>query len=301
MYEVYTLLQDPVSYSIAPLVLGGLISAGGSILGGLMGNKSQSNANAANLKLAQYQNSWNEQMYERNLQDQKQLWNMQNEYNTPSAQMQRYSDAGLNPNLIYGQGSSGNATGLNAPSAPSAANMRVNPVDNPLIGVAGAAEKAQQFVSAYYQQQSLQADINLKDAETLNKLSSTPGIQANSRLAAVNADVQEVAKSDLIKQIQARTVELQANAKRSDFFSQDSMLQLDADLKQSNFNLRHEQLNNLAAATARLQQTKNFEAWEQDVIRTTGIKPGQHDWASLVVTLLKNFGMFDMLKHYFQP
>lgn len=32
------------------------------------------------------------------------------DYNTPKAQMQRYSDAGLSPYLIYGQGSSGNAS-----------------------------------------------------------------------------------------------------------------------------------------------------------------------------------------------
>lgn len=31
--------------------------------------------------------------------------NYQNQYNSPSAQMQRYKDAGLNPNLIYGSGS----------------------------------------------------------------------------------------------------------------------------------------------------------------------------------------------------
>lgn len=31
------------------------------------------------------------------------LWKLQNEYNSPSAQMQRYQDAGLNPNLIYSQ------------------------------------------------------------------------------------------------------------------------------------------------------------------------------------------------------
>lgn len=30
-------------------------------------------------------------------------WNMQNEYNSPAAQMERYKKAGLNPNLIYGQ------------------------------------------------------------------------------------------------------------------------------------------------------------------------------------------------------
>lgn len=32
-------------------------------------------------------------------------WNMQNDFNNPSAQMSRYKEAGLNPNLIYGQGS----------------------------------------------------------------------------------------------------------------------------------------------------------------------------------------------------
>lgn len=32
-----------------------------------------------------------------------QLWQLQNEYNSPAAQMKRFQDAGLNPNLIYGQ------------------------------------------------------------------------------------------------------------------------------------------------------------------------------------------------------
>lgn len=40
------------------------------------------------------------------------LWNMQNEYNNPKAQMQRYIDAGLNPNLIYSQqNTAGDITG----------------------------------------------------------------------------------------------------------------------------------------------------------------------------------------------
>lgn len=31
------------------------------------------------------------------------MWNLKNQYDSPAAQMQRYQDAGLNPNLIYGQ------------------------------------------------------------------------------------------------------------------------------------------------------------------------------------------------------
>jgi hypothetical protein len=40
------------------------------------------------------------------------MWNMQNEYNSPTEQMRRYKDAGLNPWLIYGQGTPGNATDM---------------------------------------------------------------------------------------------------------------------------------------------------------------------------------------------
>lgn len=64
-------------------------------------------------KLAEQQNQFNLDM-----------WNKQNEYNSPSAQMQRLVDAGLSPNLAYGNVSSGNsssapqmqAAGRNAPN-----------------------------------------------------------------------------------------------------------------------------------------------------------------------------------------
>ena len=51
------------------------------------------------------------------------FWNMQNEYNTPAQQMSRFAEAGLNPNLIYGQGNSGNAGAIqtgsfSVPKAP---------------------------------------------------------------------------------------------------------------------------------------------------------------------------------------
>lgn len=38
------------------------------------------------------------------------MWNMQNLYNSPQAQMQRFKDAGLNPHLAIGGGNAGNAS-----------------------------------------------------------------------------------------------------------------------------------------------------------------------------------------------
>lgn len=61
-------------------------------------NKSGAKAQeASNMRLAKYQN-------EKNME----LLKYQLDYNTPAAQMQRYKDANLNPNLIYGQGTPGN-------------------------------------------------------------------------------------------------------------------------------------------------------------------------------------------------
>ena len=46
------------------------------------------------------------------------MWKLQNEYNTPAAQMQRYIDAGLNPNLIYGQSNMAGSVSPGSFSAP---------------------------------------------------------------------------------------------------------------------------------------------------------------------------------------
>lgn len=46
--------------------------------------------------------AWNRQL---------EFWKMQNEYNKPSAQVQRLKDAGLNPALMYGAGSGANTAG----------------------------------------------------------------------------------------------------------------------------------------------------------------------------------------------
>lgn len=73
----------------------GVISAGANLLSTAMTNR-------ANERMQQQQNAWNLEM-----------WNRNNEYNSPAAQMQRLQAAGLNPDLMYGQNagdSSGNSS-----------------------------------------------------------------------------------------------------------------------------------------------------------------------------------------------
>lgn len=66
-------------------------------------------------KLAQYNYLLKQQEQAYNLQ----LWNLSNEYNSPTKQMKRYQDAGLNPFLIYGQQNT-----ASAPASASALSFR---------------------------------------------------------------------------------------------------------------------------------------------------------------------------------
>lgn len=77
-------------------VLGGLASSIGSIFGG----SSRRKAYHRSKRLMEYQMGLDKQMFD-----------YQNAYNTPGAQMSRLKSAGLNPALMYGQGTTGNASG----------------------------------------------------------------------------------------------------------------------------------------------------------------------------------------------
>lgn len=75
--------------AVAPFLLAGM-----NVAGNLFGAHQQQRNN---MRLARYQANKNMELLKYQL-----------DYNAPSAQMQRFKDAGLNPNLMYGQGSAGN-------------------------------------------------------------------------------------------------------------------------------------------------------------------------------------------------
>lgn len=68
-------------------------------------------------------------------------WNRETRYNHPISVMNRLKEAGLNPNLIYGE-LSGNMSspGISAPSAPGAPMATPMPMSNPISEGAAAAQ-----------------------------------------------------------------------------------------------------------------------------------------------------------------
>lgn len=96
-------------------ILGGIVAGVGSLFGGLgssaMNNKAVQDTNKTNMEIAKYQAQWQQQENEKAYQRSLNMWNLQNEYNSPTQQMARIRAAGLNPNLVYGNGVTGNSAG----------------------------------------------------------------------------------------------------------------------------------------------------------------------------------------------
>jgi len=87
----------PMEYGVPTTNVGQ--STGSSLLGALPVVGGVANA-VSSFFTNQAQIKANKEAYERQRADSLADWNMQNKYNSPSQQMQRFKEAGLNPNCI---------------------------------------------------------------------------------------------------------------------------------------------------------------------------------------------------------
>lgn len=136
-----------------------LAAAGGSIIGGALGFLGQSSANRTNIRLQREQNAWNEQQAEKANKWNLEQWERENLYNSPQQQMQRLEQAGLNPNLMYGQGNTGSASSLKSEMPSSVAPARVN---NSLQFLGNSLAPA---ISMYQDLQNRQAQLSVQQKQ----------------------------------------------------------------------------------------------------------------------------------------
>ena len=153
-------------------VIGSGISAVGNALGGVLSSQS-------NKKLMREQMRWQESMYARQLQDARDNWKMQNEYNSPANQRKLLEEAGYNPAMmgsdLQSASSADNIAMGNVPSAPSY-SMTPNYIADT---VNSATQAFSTLVAAHATKQN--ADTNAKNAETNAK---------NAGINQQNADTQ---------------------------------------------------------------------------------------------------------------
>lgn len=165
-------------------LISGLVAAGSAIASGVSKRRQERRAQAYQRELLDYQN---------NLALEN--WNKENSYNTPLAQMDRYREAGLNPNLIYSQQNTSGSIGEYQPTS-------VSPILGPGEIVGNALNSSYQtFFDTYMKEQNIET----------NQLDIVGKGIAN-RTASYNADMAEqnykISTATLSRVIDAKIAEL---------------------------------------------------------------------------------------------
>lgn len=145
---------------------------------------------------------WAAAMYRRQRQDALDDFQMQNEYNSPKAQMQRFKDANLNPHLIYGQGDNGNSFQVRSSDAPT---PEFNPtsVDGGSIVSAyqDTAMKKQQTDNLTTQNENLRLQGLLTAAQTVGTQAGTLKTLTDTETGKFNLGYMQETKDMMIKKL----------------------------------------------------------------------------------------------------
>lgn len=135
-------------------------NAAGSAVAGVFNLISNRQNNRANAKLAAQQNEWNVEQWNREADFTREMWNATNEYNDPSAQMDRLTSAGLSPWAAAQVMGAGDATGVSTPASQGAVGYANEAMNFDFIG-----EAAQQAFRQYIEHRNFQADMEKKEKE----------------------------------------------------------------------------------------------------------------------------------------
>lgn len=147
---------DPGGYGMGggAGIIGTALQVGGAIYSAHVAKRNTEKTIEANKALAEYS-------YSKDLE----MWNRQNQYNSPEAQMARMQAAGLNPNMIYGSGSSGAAGNASQMPKYNAPTVQYN--YKPIVDIP-------QMLAIYQDFRMRQAQIDNVKAGTELALSKIP-------------------------------------------------------------------------------------------------------------------------------
>lgn len=185
-----------------PIIGGALVSGLGGLLGNFATGASTKDTNKTNLQIARETNEANYR-----------LWQENNAYNTPAAQMSRLRAAGLNPNMVYGQISSGNS------SSPATAQGAV--MKSAKFGDFGTSAA----VMSYLQGQMQKSTISLQDTQSEKNKAETNKVNVESLNLEKDGLLKDIAyyqklfdyfKSNDLYPLERRNIELTIKQKKRD-------------------------------------------------------------------------------------
>lgn len=227
---------------------------------------------------------WSERMYDRERADSIAFWNMQNAYNSPQAQMQRYKDAGLNPNLIYGQGNSGNAGSIPTPNTPRP-EFKVPDFS----GIGGVLPAFMDMELKAETRDNLIVDRTVKLEEAALKAAQRANIQQNTKRSVFDLDLETElrdisaqARKENLRQLQiGNAVALNRDEREalSNVASIRESIERVLNLREQRANTVQER-RRIRAATADVWKSAQLKQLDIE-LRKNGIMPSDPLWARI--------------------
>lgn len=290
-----------------PLPLAALIGGGSQILGGGIDALATAGQNRKSRQFSR-------EMYERQYNDNLNLWQLNNEYNDPQSQMKRLQKAGLNPNLIYGS-SSGGAAGQS--SAMRSPDVQTPQFKTPEFG-RSLAGGGLSYMNAIYDLDIKKAQIDNLRAQNTQILEDTALKRVQQVLQRTNADRGKFQlefdtemrpySGDLLRESvrQRKTttdIAINEDARRAALTASSlkEAAQRFLNMQEQNLNLRQDRARS-RAETARtyediklIRQRINLAQKDgtlRDIeigLRKDGINPSDPMWARLIGTVLTDF------------
>lgn len=278
-------------------MIGALIAGGASLLGSALGFGSQKKTNKANMELAKYQNEWqtqeNEKAYQRNLQ----MWNLQNEYNSPTQQMARLRSAGLNPNLVYGSGVTGNSAGSTPQYQPAdIKRAEFSSYRGWNQGLSDAVSNFLAYRSNRAQVENMEAQNSLIRQQTATEATRQANIAASTARSEFDLSQANRLKDVSVSMAEAQMVKSQHDASSAWANSKQSWIKYNVDkaLQQTRIDVGKKEYEQLVQATRRLYQDNDIHAFRNKIERMWGSSSNKGDAEGILSDLLQRilYGVF---------
>lgn len=258
-------------------IVGGIISGVGSLLGGLgssaMNNKAVQDTNKANMEIAKYQAQWQQQENEKAYQRSLNMWNLQNEYNSPTQQMARIRAAGLNPNLVYGNGVTGNSAGSTPQYEPAKFNApTMQAYRGWNLGISDAISQFLAYRTAKAQVDNMEAQNGLIRQQTATEATRQANIAASTSRSEFDLNMAKELKDVSVSSAIADMNQKQAGAAQGWTKANREVIQyeLDKALFDNKIKLSNQEYLKALQSVRQLIQDNDINAFRNEMERVTG-------------------------------
>lgn len=277
-------------------VLGGIVAGVGSLLGGFgssaMNNKAVQDTNKANMEIAKYQAQWQQQENEKAYQRSLKMWNLQNEYNSPTQQMARIRAAGLNPNLVYGNGVAGNSAGSTPQYEPAKFNApTMQAYRGWNLGISDATSQYLAYRTVKAQVDNMEAQNSLIRQQTATEATRQANVAASTARSEFDLNMAKELKDVSVSSAIADMNQRQASAAQGWTKANREVIQyeLDKALFDNKIKLSNEEYSRALQSVRQLQQDNDINAFRYRMERLFG---SSSDASKVASELLKRMSMY---------